>query len=104
MAVPSGQLQVLVEHHDAIAHVFESDPQFCLALADFAEESCILHCDDSLCGEILQQRNLFIAEWFHFLTVQHERAEQLLVFAECNPQCGASAEAVCKGATRGPTN
>ena len=35
--VPRREMQVLVEHHHTVAHVIESDAQFRLTLADFAE-------------------------------------------------------------------
>src|SRR6516165_4342012 len=35
-------------------------------------EPCILHCDDRLRGKILQQGNLFIAEWSDFLAINCE--------------------------------
>ena len=49
-----------VEHRHAVAHVLERDMEFLLTLADFVEQPRILHCDDRLGGEVLQQHDLFV--------------------------------------------
>ena len=62
IAVPRGQPQFGIEHRDAVAHVVEGDAQLGLALADLAEQPRILHRDDRLRREILQQRDLLVGE------------------------------------------
>src|SRR6516162_167669 len=43
--VPRREIQVLVEHHDAVAHVIESNAQLGLPLADLTEQPRILDRD-----------------------------------------------------------
>src|SRR5207237_525808 len=45
------------------------------ALAQFAEEPRVLHGDDRLLREVLQQRDLLIAEWPHLLAIYPQHAQ-----------------------------
>src|SRR5207237_10414417 len=51
-------------------------------LARFGNEPRVLHRDDRLRGEVLQQRELLVAERPDFLPVDMNRAEQNTVFPE----------------------
>ena len=58
-----------VEHGHAVAHVLEGDAEFLLALADFVQQPSVLHGDNRLSGEVLQQRDFLIGERADFLAV-----------------------------------
>jgi hypothetical protein len=58
-AIPRNEVLGFVEHRYAVTHVLECDTEFLLALADFIQQPRVLHCDDRLCGKVLQQGNLF---------------------------------------------
>ena len=60
LAVPCDQMLRFVEHGDAIAHVLERDAEFFLALPNFVKQPGVLHRNDRLRGEVLQQRDLFV--------------------------------------------
>ena len=62
LAVPRDQMLRFVEHRDAVAHVLERDTEFFLALSKFIQQPPILHRDDRLGGEVLQQCHLAVAE------------------------------------------
>ena len=59
--VPGGEPQLGVKHRDAVAHIVEGDAQLGLALADLVQQPGILHRDNRLCREVLQQRDLLVA-------------------------------------------
>ena len=59
-------------------------------LARLGDEPRILHCDDGLRREVLEQRDLLVAEWPHLLAVYDENPKQGVVFAQRDPQCRAS--------------
>jgi len=60
-------------------------------LACLCDESRILHSDDRLRGEVLQQRDLLVGERAHLLAVDHKYPEQCIVFAQRHRQLRASA-------------
>src|SRR3954451_2352075 len=73
---------MFVEHRDTIGHIVEGDPQLALPLPDFVKQPRILDRDDGLCGETLYQRNLFLAERFHYLAIQREYPKKEVFFPE----------------------
>src|SRR5262249_34958715 len=52
---------------------------------EFAEQSCILDGDDGLCGEIFDQLDLLLGERPHFLPVDTDGADHLVVFQHWYP-------------------
>jgi len=61
------------------------------ALTQFTEQSCILHRDDRLRREILQQPDLHVGERTHLLTHGCDNAEQSIAFTKRYGQTGARA-------------
>ena len=51
------------------------------ALAQFRQEARVLHRDDRLRRETLQEGDLFVGEWADFLAIDLERAQKSIVFA-----------------------
>ena len=50
--------------------------------AQFAEQPRVLHRDDRLGGEVLQQRDLLVGERPHLLAVDCDDAEQRIILAQ----------------------
>src|SRR4029077_17548227 len=94
VTVPGRQPQIFVEHSDAIGHVVEGRPQLGLTLANLVEQPRVLHRDNCLGCEVLQQRDLPFGERSHFLTVDVERAEQNAVLSQRYPKQSPSAAQV----------
>jgi hypothetical protein len=64
-----------------------------LTLADFFEQSGILHSDNRLGGEILQQRDLLVRERPHFLAVNVNCPEHVLISRQRHVQrCTGTSE------------
>src|SRR5205807_9165227 len=57
---------------------------FLRPLAQFAEQPRVLHRDDRLRGEILQEGNLFIGKGPHYLAVNVKRAKQHAILPQGN--------------------
>ena len=57
----------------AVAVCCWSDPQL-------VEQPRVFDGDDRLTGEVLDQRNLLVTEWVHFLAVDDDGAEELSLF------------------------
>ena len=70
-------MQVLVEHHDAVAHVIESNAQVRLPLADFVEQTSFLDRDDRLVGKGAHQLDLPLGERLDPFARQHDDADRL---------------------------
>src|SRR6516164_8397209 len=49
-------------------------------MPQFVEQPCVLYGDDSLAGEVLQQVDLSIGKRTHFLTVNSDDSNYLIVF------------------------
>src|SRR6516164_502030 len=84
-------LQNRVEHRGEIAGRGVDDLQYLRGsglllqcLARFRDKPRILHCDDRLCGKVLQQRNLLVGKRSHLLTEDAERANESTLFAQCH--------------------
>jgi len=45
-------------------------------LAQLVEQACVLDGDDRLGGEVLDQLDLLVGEWAHFLPVDGDRAKE----------------------------
>src|SRR5215469_354194 len=62
------------------------------ALTQFAQEPRVLHCDDRLCGEILQQRDLLIGERAYLSARDSERSYNNIVLEQrdCEVASGAT--------------
>src|SRR5262249_38864868 len=56
--------------------MFQSFPQFCIALLDLLEQSDILDGDDRLVGEGLQKRNLFLRKRTHLRPANMDRPDR----------------------------
>ena len=76
-------LQYRVEHWREVAGRRIDDLQYLggrglllQCLAHLGDGPGILHCDDCLCREVMQQRNLLVGKWPHILAVTDDRAEQ----------------------------
>src|SRR5215475_1777903 len=52
------------------------------SLACLGDEPGILHCDDRLRGEVLQQRYLLIREWADLPTIRGDHTEEGILFAK----------------------
>jgi hypothetical protein len=61
------------------------------ALAQFAEQPRIFHCDHRLRGEVLQQCNLLVGERPYLLAIDRESPEERAVFAQWYNETGARA-------------
>jgi hypothetical protein len=79
--VPGGEAQLVVEHRDAVAHIVKSDAQLGLTLADLLEQTGIVHRDDGLRREALQQGDVLVRERLHREPV-HDKAADDLAFLE----------------------
>jgi hypothetical protein len=62
--------------------VFERFFEVTRASLQFTEQPRVLARDDRLRGEILQQRDLFFAEWPYFLAVQRNRPQRCGILAQ----------------------
>ena len=62
VSVQRGKPQRTVEHRHPVAHVVEGDAQLGLPLADFVQQPRIVHRNDRLRRETLQQCNVFVRE------------------------------------------
>src|SRR5271166_3719796 len=98
-------LQNCLEHRGEIAGRRVDDLQYlrCRSLllqglARLGHQPRILHRDDRLCGEVLQQRNLLVGEWAGFLTVNNEISEKCVVFSQRDGEQGATTTELNKGA------
>src|SRR5215469_9397038 len=65
-----------LEHVASRGLVFESFLQFSGALARLIEQPGVLHRDDRLRGEVLQQRDLLLGEGAYLATMNIDDAEQ----------------------------
>src|SRR6516165_5160754 len=59
------------------------------ALAQFVQQPRVLHCNNRLRGEILQQRDLLVGKRADLLAEDMEHAEQRLLLAQCDTERGA---------------
>ena len=60
-------------------------------LAGFVDQPRVLHCDDRLGGEILQQRDLLVGERTHLLAIDVDRADHIAVSEQRDRQQCADA-------------
>src|SRR6516225_8088967 len=51
-------------------------------LARLVDQPRILHRNDCLCGEVVQQCDVLVGEWSYLLAVYRDRAEERAVFAQ----------------------
>jgi hypothetical protein len=58
-------------------------------LAQFVEQACVLDSDDGLRGEAFKELDLFLGER-HLLAIDHNCADQLLVFEHRHRQVRSS--------------
>ncbi len=97
--VPRRKVLLAVEHRHTVAHIVERDAQLGLALADLLQQPSIVHRDDRLRGEILQQRDLFIGKLPDLAATGADKAEQRLFLAQRDVKnathAGACDEVVC---------
>jgi hypothetical protein len=84
IAVPGGKVQCFVKHRHPVDHVVKGDPQFLLTLADLVHQPCIFHRDHRLRRKVLQERDLLVGKWPHFVAERGNGAEQNVVFAQRN--------------------
>src|SRR5262245_19511732 len=61
-------------------------------LSQLVEQPAILDGDHSLGGEAFNEFNLFLGEWSHLLAIDHNCADQLLVFDHWHCQISSSLE------------
>ena len=80
--IASGEPLIGVEHCDPVAHIVEGHAQLGLTPADFFEQPRIVHRNDRLSGKTLQQRDLSVGEWPHFLPVDDKISEKRIVLAQ----------------------
>jgi len=58
-------------------------------LSRLGQEARILHCNDRLRREVLQQSNLFLRERTHLTAIDYEGAQQRLILSQGNPNRSA---------------
>src|SRR3984893_14508717 len=80
-----------LEHIARRGLVFERFFEIARALAQFVEQPCILHCDDRLRREALQERDLLVGERTDFRATCHDIAEEHVILAQRYEQTGAHA-------------
>src|SRR5262249_48204393 len=78
-----------LEHVTCRGLIFERLLQVARAAAQFVEQPRILHRDDRLRREVLQQRDLLVGERPYVLAVYRDRGEQVGVFSQSNRDEGA---------------
>src|SRR6516165_61391 len=86
----------LIEQRHAVTHVLECDAEFPLTLADLIQQPRILHRNDRLRRKILQQRDLLVGEWPHFLAKYRNSAEQLSILTESDRNIAACTPEICE--------
>jgi hypothetical protein len=77
--------------------VFERFFEVTCAFAQFAEEPCVLHRDDRLRSEILQQLDLLVGEWTDFLTVGGDITEKSIFLPQRHEKQRADAAEFDRG-------
>jgi hypothetical protein len=82
IAVPRREPLLGVEHRHPVAHVVKGHPQLGLPLADLPQQPGIVHRNDRLGCEVLQERDLFVRERPDFASIAGDEAEQRAVFAQ----------------------
>src|SRR6516165_9756471 len=92
IAVPRGEPQPAVEHHDTIAHVVEGNAKLGLAVTQLLEQPCILDRDCRLVRERRNQFDLLVRERIDSDAVKTENANQSLLaqkrYAQHGPETG----------------
>jgi len=78
--------QLPVEHRHPVAHIVECDAQLGLALADLVEQPGIVHRNRRRRREVLEQRDLFLGEWSHFLPSGGDDPKKLALWTQRNAQ------------------
>jgi hypothetical protein len=63
--------------------------QIIRALTQFVEQARVLDGDDCLRGKVLDQLDLLVREWAHFLTVNNNGADHLVVLQHGDADQGA---------------
>jgi hypothetical protein len=93
-----GLFQYCIEHRREVARRGIDDLQYlggrCLLLqrfAGFGQEPGVLHCDDRLRSEILQQRDLLVRKRANLPTPNRKRSEELSFFAQRRRNLGSGA-------------
>jgi hypothetical protein len=81
-------------------HIIEVDPQLRLALPDLVEQPRVLHRDDCLRRETLQQRDLLLSERSHFLAIEGDRVQEGAFLAQRHRDHRAGAAELDEGAPR----
>ena len=66
--------------------VFKQSGKLICSLPKLVEQARVFHCNDSLIGEILQQRYVFVGEGTHFLTVEYEGPEECITLEQRHQQ------------------
>src|SRR5262249_36959771 len=61
-------------------------------LSQLAQQPSVLDGDHSLRGEAFNELNLFLGEWSHLLAIDHNCADQLLVFEHWHSEISSSLE------------
>src|SRR6516164_882593 len=61
------------------------------ALPQFAEQTGVLHRNDRLSGEVLQQRDLLFGKWAGLMAEDSDRAQELVIFAQRHPNTSPDA-------------
>src|SRR6516162_4224273 len=82
-----GLFQYRVEHRREVTRRGVDDLQYVGSrgllrqrLARLGQEPGVLHRDDGLCGEVLEQRDLLVSEWTDFLAKCGNRAKHCTIF------------------------
>src|SRR5215475_14100647 len=89
VAVPRNKAGVRAKHHNAIAHIVESDAQLGLAGAQLFEQASILNRDHRLVGEGGDQLDLFVRKRIGLVAVKAKNTEKLLLAQKRNAENGA---------------
>src|SRR5207302_1507294 len=90
----------LIKHDNTIPHIVERDAKLGLTLADFVEQSRILHSYDRLGSEALQKRNLPFGKRSHFKAIGADVAEQDTILSKRQEEHSANARFDCSRAFR----
>jgi hypothetical protein len=69
-------------------------------LARLGDQPRVLHCDDRLRREILQQRDLLLGERPHLLAIEPKCAQELVVLAQCHSQSCSGSPQLYQSAAR----
>src|SRR5215471_14378465 len=101
-------IQYCIEHRRKVAGRSIDDPEHLggrgLLLQGFArlgQEPRILHCDDRLSSEILQQRDLFVRKRANFLAIDGHRAQYGIIFAQRDGKHASTAADIGKSGSGG---